>query len=109
MMLPISVASSSGSPSFSAWVLARSLSRKLSKMSACRNNREPAVQDWLCRVKRIPAMTPSTTQSQRYRHDPIRRGAHDQLADLGRSGERQLSNHGMMRERSAAFLAETGE
>jgi hypothetical protein len=47
MMLPMSVASSSGSPSFSAWVFVRSFSRKLSKMSACRNRREPAVQDWL--------------------------------------------------------------
>jgi hypothetical protein len=28
-----------------------------------RKRREPAVQDWLCRTKRIPAMTQSTTQS----------------------------------------------
>src|SRR5438093_12674464 len=32
-------------------------------MSRWRKRREPAVQDWLCRVKRIAAIMPSITQS----------------------------------------------
>ena len=32
-------------------------------MSWCRKRRDPAVQDWLWRVKRMEAMMPSTTQS----------------------------------------------
>ena len=63
MMAPMSVASSRGSPILSAEVRATSFSRNGSKMSAWRNRREPAVQDWLCRVKRMDAMMPSTTQS----------------------------------------------
>ena len=63
MMAPMSLASSSGSPIFSFDVFSASLPRKPSKMSACRKSREPAVQDWLCRVKRMAEMMPSTTQS----------------------------------------------
>src|SRR5436190_18860278 len=63
MMVPMSLVSSSGSPSLSALTFCPSALRKLSKMSRCRKRREPAVQDWLCRVKRIAAIIPSITQS----------------------------------------------
>jgi len=63
MMVPMSLASSSGSPSLSAFTFFPSASRNASKMSRWRNRRDPAVQDWLCRVKRMAAMMPSTTQS----------------------------------------------
>ena len=59
----MSVDSSSGSPSLSFAVRSTRFSRNSSKMLACRNRREPAVQDWLCRVKRIALMMPSTAQS----------------------------------------------
>ena len=59
MITLMSVASSSGSPSLSVEVRATSFSRNSSKMLACRKRREPAVRDWLCRVKRIAPMMPS--------------------------------------------------
>ena len=63
MIEPMSEASSSGSPILSAVTFFSSFFRKLSKMSSCRNMREPAVQLWLWRVKRMALMMPSTAQS----------------------------------------------
>ena len=125
MMAPISVLSSSGSPIFRVCGLAASLSRKESKISRCRNSREPAVQDWLCRVNRIagddavdhPVLVgvgehdrrALAAELERHRHDPFGGRRHDELADLGRSGERELADAGMVGERRAALLAESGE
>ena len=46
---------------------------------------------------------------ERNRHDAIRGGAHDELADLGRAGEGELADRGMAGERRAAFLAVAGQ
>src|SRR5881275_166989 len=125
MMVPMSLVSSSGSPSLSALTFCPSAVRKLSKMSRCRKRREPAVQDWLCRVKRIAAIIPSITQSsfasgktiegrlaakfKRHRHDAVGGSAHDELADLRRASERELAHHRVGGECSATFLAEPSQ
>src|SRR6185436_3165555 len=45
---------------------------------------------------------------ERDRHDAVRGGVHDEFADLGGSGERQLAHERMPCERGAAFLAIAG-
>src|SRR5262249_31438106 len=132
MMVPMSLVSSSGSPSLSALTFCPSASRKLSKMSRCRKRREPAGQDWLCLVKRIAAIISSTTptsfasgktiqgpfppsfgappaQFERHRHDAVRGSAHNELAALRRAGEGELAYHRVVGERSATFLAEPSQ
>jgi hypothetical protein len=44
---------------------------------------------------------------ERHGNDALGRGGHDELADLGRSGERQLPHQGMMCQRLPAFFAVT--
>ena len=94
-------------------------------MLACRKRREPAVHDWLCRVKRIAAMMPSTAQSsfasgntidvalapelERYGHDAPGGLLHDELPHLGGAGERELAHAGVGAESRPAILAIAGE
>ena len=48
-------------------------------------------------------------QLERHRHDALGGGAHDDLADLGRAGEAELGDAGMVGEWPAAFLAVAGQ
>src|SRR5438445_783973 len=63
MMAPMSFRSSSGSPTLNVASFVARRSRNPSYTLLWRKRREPAVQDWPCRAKRIPAMTPSTVRS----------------------------------------------
>ena len=49
------------------------------------------------------------TEFERHRHDALGRRAHDHLADLGRAGEGELGDPGMIGERAAALLAVAGD
>src|SRR5262249_34103644 len=123
MMVPMSLVSSSGSPSLSALTFCPSASRKLSKMSRCRKRQEPAVQDWLCLVNRIAAIIPSTTQSSFASGKTIEGLLPPSSSDTGtmrseaarimslprRAGEGELAYHRVVGERSATFLAEPSQ
>jgi hypothetical protein len=62
-MAPMSFVSSSGSPTRSCDSLLVSFATNESTMVRCTNSRDPAVQDCPWRKKRMPAITPSATQS----------------------------------------------
>ena len=60
---PMSDASSIGSPTFIAATLAANFDMNESKIDLCTNSRDPAVQDWPWRKKRMPIIAASTAQS----------------------------------------------
>ena len=115
MMAPMSVASSSGSPSFSAWVFVVQLVEEAVEdvgvqeqaraggaglaLAGEAHAGDDAVHHPVLVGVGIDDRRALAAQFQRYRHDAFGRGTHDDLADLGRSGERQFADRRMLRQR----------
>src|SRR5262245_9910941 len=92
-------------------------------MSRCKKRREPAVQDWLCWVKRIAAIIPSITQSSFASGKTIEgllppsssetgtmRSEAARMMSLPTSVEPvKLAYHRVVGERSTTFLAEPSQ
>ena len=125
MMAPMSVASSSGSPISKRLELCGQLveegfeDRAVEEQPRPRGARLPLAREAhprnhavdRARIVGVREDDRGTlaAELERDRHDAVRRRVHDELADLGRSGERQLADERMPRQRGAAFLAVAGQ